>query len=203
MMSLFLITGGSASGKSEYGETKACELKKENNGELYYVAAMYPYDEESKDRIRRHRRMRDGKGFETIECHSDIGSVEGMIPEGSTVLIECMSNLLANELYLKNGALFGIVSDGRLREDNADMIRDRIDKCITDPIISLSEYAGSCIVITNDVFLDGNTYPAGTEEYIRLLGYVNQRLADRAETVVRVVSSIPVVLKRADEVLQA
>ena len=199
MMGLFLITGGSACGKSQYGESAACKLGEQNkNGRLYYAAAMYPYDDESRDRIRRHQRMRDGKGFETIECHTDIGRLKDIIPAGSTVLIECMSNLLANELYLKQGALNDIVTAGDLREENSGMIWERIDKCITDPVIRLSEHAGSCIVITNDVFSDGNVYPSETEEYIRLLGYVNQKLSDSAERVVRVVSSIPVVLKAKD-----
>lgn len=203
-MGLFLITGGSACGKSEYGESIACERSSEHdNGRLYYAAAMYPYDGESRERIRRHRKMRDGRGFETIECHTDIGRLEGLIPEGSTVIIECMSNLIANEMYLSEGALYDIVSSGRLGEDNAGIIRERIDRRITDPIVRLSEHAGSCIVITNDVFTDGNVYAAETEEYIKLLGYVNQQLADRAEYVVRVVSSIPMMLKNTQDVLRA
>ena len=43
-----------------------------------------------------------GKGFDTLECYT--GLVRAAIPEGSTVLLECMSNLVANEMFQKNGA---------------------------------------------------------------------------------------------------
>ena len=33
-----------------------------------YIATMYPFDEESRKRVQRHRKMRQGKGFETVEC---------------------------------------------------------------------------------------------------------------------------------------
>ena len=60
---LHLITGGSGSGKSRYAEG---EILKLGPGRRIYIATMYPYDEESRQRIARHRAMRAGKNFETI-----------------------------------------------------------------------------------------------------------------------------------------
>ena len=67
---LYIVTGGSGSGKSEYAENLAVRLAK--GQALYYVAAMQPCGEEGQERIRRHRALRAGKGFETIECYTNI-----------------------------------------------------------------------------------------------------------------------------------
>lgn len=49
---LYLVTGGSGSGKSEYAENLAVSLKKEN---LIYIATMFPFDDESLKKIERHK----------------------------------------------------------------------------------------------------------------------------------------------------
>ena len=65
---VYLVTGGSGSGKSAFAENLAVKLKKQTlHGGLYYIATMHCYDEESKKRISRHREMRKDKCFETIE----------------------------------------------------------------------------------------------------------------------------------------
>ena len=60
---LILLTGGSACGKSSYGEKLAVLGPKP----LYYIAAMQPYDDECLKKIARHRELRKDKGFLTIE----------------------------------------------------------------------------------------------------------------------------------------
>ena len=88
-----VITGGSGSGKSAYAEQCILDLKGENR---IYIATMYPFDEESHQRIQRHRKMRKEKKFSTIECYTGLKNVE--IPKDAHVLLECMSNLTANEM---------------------------------------------------------------------------------------------------------
>lgn len=105
---ILLVTGGSASGKSEYAENRALQLAKTEQKKLIYLAAMKPFGEEAAKRIERHRQLRAGKGFETVERYTDI---EGLCRDGSleaetfrqkakdaVVLLECMSNLAANEM---------------------------------------------------------------------------------------------------------
>ena len=60
---LALVTGGSGSGKSAWAEDLVLSL---GEGRRIYIATMYPFDEESHRRIERHRKMRAGKGFETV-----------------------------------------------------------------------------------------------------------------------------------------
>ena len=50
-----LVTGGSGSGKSAYAEEVLTGF---GDFPRIYIATMYPFDEESKKRIERHRKMR-------------------------------------------------------------------------------------------------------------------------------------------------
>src|SRR5699024_8105972 len=94
-----LVSGGAARGTREYAESCVlscpCEVR-------YYIATMMPFDDECRARIAKHRAMRAGKGFETVECPLKLGFVG--LPKRGTVLLECLGNLAANELYALDGA---------------------------------------------------------------------------------------------------
>ena len=96
---MILVTGGSGSGKSAFAEDCVLALGEKKR---IYIATMFPFDEESKKRVARHRNMRKGKGFETVECYAGLKNVR--IDKNSTVLLECMSNLVANEMFQESGA---------------------------------------------------------------------------------------------------
>ena len=87
-----LVTGGSGSGKSAYAESAVCRLhgllcrKTGERTPLYYIADM----------------------VRTLEWYQDLSGK--LIQEGSPsmentcVLLECVSNLTANEMYMEGGA---------------------------------------------------------------------------------------------------
>ena len=182
---LYLITGGSASGKSEYAENLAVRKHKEQfpNGKLIYGAFMYPYDEECRRRIYRHRVMRKEKGFETVEpyvCREDF-SVE----KEDVLLIECMSNLLANEMYLDGGFAKRHPESGILN----------LAKIIPSYVKRLEEAAGCVIVVTNEIFTDLMPEDCEMQAYVWMLGQINQKLTKISYGAVEVVCSIPVWLK--------
>lgn len=172
-----LVTGGSASGKSEYAENKLLELFKESNKEkhnLIYIATMQPFGEEAHKRIEKHRRQRADKGFETKECYQNLDKLD--VSQDSNALLECMSNLVANEMFAEKP------------DDNL------LKKIITgvDHLVKSCEYL---VIVTNEVFSDTLNYDETTLSYIRLLGEVNQALAKRADHVVEVVYGIPLIRK--------
>lgn len=164
---LTLITGGSGSGKSQYAESLLA-----GKGAVY-AAAMVVYDEESERRVKKHRLMRDGKGFITEEIPVDIGKAN--VSGGGYVLIECLSNLLANEIYISG-----------LPEDKA------AEKIYSD-IMLLNEKCAEVVAVTNEIFSDGGEV---CREYVRALGKLNQRLAEKADNVTEVVFGIPVKIKQ-------
>lgn len=99
---LTLVSGGSASGKSEFAESLVVNSGCENR---WYLATMLPYDEECHRRIARHRQMRAKKGFETLEVPYALQQLELTEPmQSGCALLECMSNLVANELFCPQGS---------------------------------------------------------------------------------------------------
>ena len=96
---LTLVTGGSGSGKSAFAEDRVLSF---GDAQRIYIATMHPFDEESHKRIERHQKMRAGKGFETVECYTGLKNVK--LPAGCVVLLECMSNLTASEMFQEAGA---------------------------------------------------------------------------------------------------
>ena len=71
-----LVTGGAASGKSEYAESLALRLP----GRRIYLATMRPADPESLARINRHRLLRQGRGFDTLERYTAAFSMFSALP---------------------------------------------------------------------------------------------------------------------------
>ena len=189
-----LVTGGSGSGKSAYAESLlySCE------GIRYYIATMQIYDAEGEKKVERHRKLRAGKGFLTIESPMNVGKIrfacageaeqaqyrqeaERKVQGGSekkSALLECMSNLTANEMFTK---------DGMKSEEEVEKIVSEIQ--------TLSQKLDNLVIVTNNVFEDGVIYDAGTMEYLRALGRINTALARLADRVAEVVVGIPVELK--------
>jgi adenosylcobinamide kinase/adenosylcobinamide-phosphate guanylyltransferase len=166
-----LVIGGAASGKSEYAEALAVRLPVPR----FYIATMMPFDDEDIRRIEKHRLQRAEKGFHTMERYTDLGGL--LLPERGTLLLECLGNLAANELFSEHGAHDG-TADAILR--GVGVLEAQCDELV---------------VVTNDVHSDGSSYEAETLRYIEALGYVNRMLAARFERVVELVCGIPVLLK--------
>ena len=162
-----LVTGGSGSGKSEFAENIAMKL----GGKMLYVATMKPYDDECLKHIERHRKMRDGKGFRTVECYTDLSEIT---ESADTILLECMSNLTANMMFSDNN-------------DNA------FEKIIGGILNLKSE---NIVIVTNEISSDGIEYGGDTKMYISLLGRINSVLSKRADKVYEVVYGIPIEIKR-------
>ena len=190
-----LVTGGSGSGKSAYAESllSSCE------GIRYYIATMQIYDAEGGKKVERHRKLRAGKGFLTIESPINVGKIQFACAgkaeqaqyrqeverkvqgssEKKSALLECMSNLTANEMFTK---------DGMKSEEEV------VEKIVSE-IQTLSQKLDNLVIVTNNVFEDGVIYDAGTMEYLKALGRINAALARLADRVAEVVVGIPVELK--------
>lgn len=177
-----LITGGSGSGKSEYAEQKLMEYASHSkrNKKRYYIATMMPFGKETEEKIARHRRLRAGKGFETIECYTDLKKAAEVLQtkETGSVLLECMSNLVANEMFQESGA------------------RENTVNAVMEGIRSLREQTGDLVIVTNEIFSEAARYEGETETYQRYLGEINQKLAVLSDQVVEVVYGIPVYHKQ-------
>ena len=171
------ICGGSGSGKSEYAEqlilSGSCPDRR------YYIATMIPYGEEGRKRVERHVALRKGKGFRTIECPTDLSRALGSIdcPESASVLIECVSNLAANEMF-----------ENHLNE------KETAEKTIRE-VLSVCSKVQKAVIVSNNIFEDGNTYDEDMRAYLRALAQVNRKFADLADEVYEVTAGIPMSIK--------
>ena len=98
---MYLIIGGSGSGKSAYAEELLFSLP--DAGKKYYIATMQVCDEESRRRVQKHRKQREGKRFDTIEQPVHVsGALTQMDAGKKSAMLECVSNLVANEMFAKD-----------------------------------------------------------------------------------------------------
>lgn len=179
---IHLVTGGSGSGKSEYAENWLTGRKSQGDT-FVYIATMQPYTEETLKKIERHHRMRAGKGFQTLEKYTDLAELE--IPENQGILLECISNLVANELYKENGTM--------------NDINETKEKVLAG-VRRLNRSTERLAIVTNEVNADINSYSEETERYRECIGLVNQGLAECADIVTEVIYGIPVCVKGTKEV---
>lgn len=162
-----LIIGYPESGKSELAENMIMEMSAP--GERIYLATMIPYGDEGAARIKRHRKMREGKGFETLEAPFDAADAfEKAEDVGSkTILLECLSNLVANELFERH-------------EDSAAVI----EKMAAD-MLRLKEISRDLVIVSNHYEIKEG-FDEETVMYAKTLDEVNCRAADLADRTIRI-----------------
>ncbi len=169
-----LVSGAAASGKSAHAENILCDRTPVN--QRLYIACMQPFGADAEFRIARHKALRAGKGFDTLERYTDMANWTANRP-WSGILLECLSNLLANEVYATEGAHENAVT------------------AILEGIAHLRTQTDTLVVVTNEVFADGLPYDADTIAYIHKLGQLNCALAAQADVVVESVCGILVTRK--------
>lgn len=171
---LALVTGGSGSGKSAFAESLCVQLHQKNYP-MVYIATMYPFDDEAYHKIERHRKMRKDKNFDTIECFTHLEAVESVQP--TTALLECMSNLTANEMYQDSGA------------------KEMTVESVLQGVEHLKTQMNHIVIVSNEIFSDGIDYDSETIRYQEYLGAINAGIAKQADLVVEIVYGIPIVHK--------
>lgn len=180
---IIFVYGGSGSGKSAFAE----EISSHYGGsEKYYVATMKVFDEEGKERVAKHRRQREGRNFKLIEKPVLIESIctdlaqEKAAGKKIFLLIECLSNLVANEMF----------SDGSII--SAEKVVDSVVKGLTE----VFESADDVVVVSNNVFEDGIGYDDSVCEYMHALGKINEWMCRKADKSYEVVVGIPLEIKK-------
>ncbi len=184
------VYGGSGSGKSAFAEQLVVSCGAERK---YYVATMKVYGDEGRRKVARHQKLREGKGFVTIEQPTCIGSAARQIQQGAcgasdagarpgenpsgkcAVLLECVMNLVANEMFTPDG----IVAES----DVIARIEEGLNK--------LFSAADDVVVVSGNVFCDGVEYDETTKSYMRALASVNAFIARKADESFEVVAGIP------------
>ena len=181
---LVLVTGGARSGKSSFGEALF------NSQEtILYIATAQAFDEEMKERIRRHRNQRPSHWL-TLEAHKGFNVGLKALPETvSGVLLDCITLMVTN-----------ILLESNLGWDNASIdelnaIEDKVMGEIKALISSIKQHPIKSVLITNELGWGlVPDYPLG-RIFRDIAGRVNQYIASEADEVYLVACGIPVKLK--------
>ncbi len=172
-----LITGGIKSGKSDFALSLAEDISDREN--LYFLATAQPMDAEMAERIEKHKANRK-ECWNTIEEPEAIAQAIEALPDGCTVLIDCIT------LWLNN-----ILGEMEIDEVDYDEIKEKLEKIV----YIMEKKSLSVIFVTNEVgsgIIPDNKL---SRIYIDILGKVNQVISGYADEVYWMVSGISVKVK--------
>ena len=177
-MGFTFLFGGVRSGKSRL----AVELAEASGKPVAFLATAEPGDEEMAERIRRHVAKRP-PDWVTIEAPLDLSAAILQIPEGTFVVLDCLTLWVSNLL----------VAD---RDLQVEGLAARV-------AAQLATLSAGVVVVSNEVGM--GIVPANplARSYRDLMGTVNASFAAAADTVVFVAAGRPLVLgEPADLVLR-
>jgi adenosylcobinamide kinase/adenosylcobinamide-phosphate guanylyltransferase len=165
---LTLITGGAASGKSLYAE----QLVVGTGLPKIYFATAQIWDDEMMQKVRLHQEMR-GDGWKTIETGPDLAAAISAAPPDEAVLIDCATMWLT-----------ALIMAERQPEDEIPAVLDAIQSRL-----------GPTVIVTNEVGQGIVPDTAMGRSFRNTQGRFNQRVAQRADSVIAVMSGLPLALK--------
>lgn len=185
MSKIILVTGGARSGKSSFAES----LCKDRNNNTAYIATSIPFDDEMKDRVKKHQDSRPSE-WKTYEIFKDIYSIIKEVSENhETVILDCVT-LLVNNLMFNSDINIDNASPKEVN-DLEIYIKDQVNKLL-DEVKSTNLYF---VIVTNEIgmgIVPGNKL---SRIYSDIVGRVNQLIASKSDEVHFVVSGIPMKVK--------
>ena len=165
---IILITGGQRSGKSRQAEELALSLA----GNPVYVATAHIWDDEFRERVRKHQERR-GPQWTNIEEEKYLSRHD---LTGRVVVIDCVT------LWLTN--FFFETSDVDL---TLEAVKQEFDR--------FTAHEATDIFVTNEIGSGGVSENAIQRKFTDLEGWMNQYIASKADEVIIMVSGIAVKIK--------
>lgn len=166
---IILVTGGQRSGKSSYAQRVALQW----SANPVYLATSRVWDEEYRERIRRHQRDR-GPQWTNIEEEKQL-SLHQL--EGRVIVVDCLT-LWSTNFFFDND----VQTDLSLTQ-----LKEEFDRFTAQEAVF--------IFVTNEIGMGGVSENDVQRHFTDLLGWMNQYVAERADEVVWMVSGIPVKIK--------
>jgi len=168
MSKIILITGGQRSGKSKHAEQLALSIA-ENP---VYVATAHVWDDEFRERVRRHQERR-GPQWTNIEEEKHLSRHD---LTGRVVVIDCVTLWLTNFFF-------------ELQDVDATLqaVKQEFDR--------FTAQEATFIFVTNEIGCGGVSTDAVQRRFTDLQGWMNQYVASHADEVILMVSGIPVRVK--------
>src|SRR4030042_406239 len=171
---VIFITGGCRSGKSQY----ALDYANRHFHRKLYLATCQALDEEMVRRVENHKRLRGPEWSSIEEPVGIVDQIRGCGDGVEVVLLDCLTLWLSNLL---------------LRGDEDSKIMAETDRLAQ----ACRESRASIVIVSNEVGMGIVPVDPLSRRFRDLSGMANQRIAEMADTVVFMVSGIPMFLKGA------
>jgi adenosylcobinamide kinase/adenosylcobinamide-phosphate guanylyltransferase len=168
MSRIILITGGQRSGKSKKAEEIAMSL----SDNPVYVATAHIWDEEFRERVKRHQERR-GPQWTNIEEEKFLSRHD---LTGRVAVIDCVTLWLTNFFF-----------------ENQNV--DEMLKTVKEEFERFTKNDATYIFVTNEIGSGGVSDNAVQRQFTDLEGWMNQYIASRADEVILMVSGIAVKIK--------
>ncbi len=167
---IYVVTGGERAGKSRFAQDLALRMAEHP----VYLATARVWDADFQRRIDRHRSDR-GPEWVTREEEKFIGSVD---VSGEVAVVDCLTLWLTNIFTDAGGDVESTLVFARREWD------------------ALRAMDATLIVVTNELGMGVHAQTEAGRKFVEVQGWMNQYVASCADTVVLMVSGIPVAIKQ-------
>ena len=172
---IIYVTGGCRSGKSRY----ALDYANRHFSRKIYLATCEALDEEMAQRIERHKKTR-GPEWQTVEEPIEIADrIRQYQDRAEVILLDCITLWLSNLL---------------MKWDLDSKIMDEAQRMID----VIGQTQTSLIIVSNEVGMGIVPADPLSRRFRDLSGMISQNIAEVADSVVFMVSGIPMFLKGAE-----
>ena len=168
MNRIILITGGQRSGKSKKAEELAMSL----SDNPVYVATAHIWDEEFRERVKRHQERR-GPQWTNIQEEKFLSRHD---LTGRVAVIDCVTLWLTNFFFENNNV-----------DETLTAVKEEFER--------FTKNDATYIFVTNEIGSGGVSDNAVQRQFTDLEGWMNQYIASRADEVILMVSGIAVKIK--------
>jgi adenosylcobinamide kinase/adenosylcobinamide-phosphate guanylyltransferase len=180
------ISGGCKNGKSYYAQylaqaQSAPQQAERQANSLCYIATMKPVDPEDNERITRHRRDREGWGFSTVEQPADIEKILDKCDHNSSFLLDSLTALLANEMFLPDGS-----------------VNEHAAAKIIRGLLRVTNAIKNIIIVSDFIYSDAQVYDSLTERYRVSLAKIDRATAENCDVVLEIAFTNVIIHKGKD-----
>jgi adenosylcobinamide kinase / adenosylcobinamide-phosphate guanylyltransferase len=180
---IVFISGGVRSGKSRIAETYVQKLAAPGS-QVHYIATARASDDEMKQRIAHHqkRRQKQTVKWATWEQPVRLDKLIPVFTKNDVVLLDCVTNWLANELF----------ADGSWQKETVCFRKARQ---MWATLQQLENASRALIIVSNELFSGGVPDDLGTYHFMKTLGWLHQQIVTNAQVAILVQNGIAVVKK--------
>lgn len=195
-MGLIFVTGGAKSGKSKFAEEMLLKLNNGNQKNIYLATSLV-FDEETKEKVRLHKKRRKNDWF-TVETYKNFKNklynfFENNDKTKNNMLVDCLTNMITNIIF-ENKNIDWDNFEKKMYIQTLEKLNKNVENSV-NKLLNVTNEFENVIIVSNELGMGlVPNYPLG--RYFReIAGKMNQIVAEKADEVYFVVSGIPMKIK--------